>query len=233
MVAQPSMSARQTRNVEMWRAVPYLADLPDPVIAEVATLATHRVYAGGETVFLEGDPCAGLFLVEAGSVKICRFGKDGRQHVVHVVYPGESFNEVAVLDGGVNPACTIAIEESHLWRVTRFELHSLAQRYPMLAWALGESIAKRSRLLMNKVQDLSMRNVRGRLARLLLDEASINNSAEIPRLLTQEEMASRLGTVREVVGRALRSMTDDGIVAFDRHHIVILDPDRLAREAEI
>ena len=52
-------------------------------------------------------------------------------------------------------------------------------------------------------------------------------------MLTQEEMAARLGTVREMVGRTLRSMAASGVIEFDRHRIVILDPERLAEEAEV
>ena len=78
-----------------------------------------------------------------------------------------------------------------------------------------------------------MRTVKGRVARLLLDQAQTNQADVVPRLLTQEEMASRLGTVREMVGRALRSLAADGVIEFDRHRIVILDPLRLAQEAEV
>jgi CRP/FNR family transcriptional regulator len=83
------------------------------------------------------------------------------------------------------------------------------------------------------VHDLAMRSVRGRLARLLLEEAEHTQSGIVERLLTQEQMAARLGTVREMVGRTLRSMANDGLIQFDRHRIVILDPQRLAEEAQV
>ncbi|MFN2201470.1 MAG: helix-turn-helix domain-containing protein, partial [Caldilineaceae bacterium] len=63
--------------------------------------------------------------------------------------------------------------------------------------------------------------------------AGESDGDEVPRLLTQEQMAGRLGTVREVVGRALRDLAADGIIEFDRHRIVILEPDRLAEEADV
>ena len=78
-----------------------------------------------------------------------------------------------------------------------------------------------------------MRSVRGRLAHLLLMLAGESEDDEVPRLLTQEQMASKLGTVREVVGRALRDLAADRIIEFDRHRIVILEPDRLAEEADV
>ena len=115
--------------------------------------------------------------------------------------------------------------------MTRADLQAVAARHPDLAWALIESLARRARHLVGLVEDLSMRNVRGRLARLLLEQAQATGDEAIQRMLTQEQMASRLGTVREVVGRALRGLAADGIIEFDRHRIVILDPDRLADEA--
>lgn len=78
-----------------------------------------------------------------------------------------------------------------------------------------------------------MRSVKGRLANLLLDQAEANETDAVPRMLTQEEMASRLGTVREMVGRALRGLASDGIIEFDRHRIVVLDVERLRKEAEV
>ena len=96
-----------------------------------------------------------------------------------------------------------------------------------------ESISRRTRQLVGMVQDLSMRSVKGRLAHLLLEQAEANEDDALPRMLTQEEMASRLGTVREMVGRALRSLASAGIIEFDRHRIIILDVERLRKEAEV
>ena len=150
---------------------------------------------------------------------------------LHLIHRGDTFNDVSVLDGGPNPATAIAHTDVVVSRLTRADLQAVALRHPDLAWALIESLARRARHLIGLVQDLSMRNVRGRLAHLLLEQAQATGDESIRRMLTQEEMASRLGTVREVVGRALRGLAGDGIIEFDRHRIVILDPDRLADEA--
>jgi CRP/FNR family transcriptional regulator len=94
-------------------------------------------------------------------------------------------------------------------------------------------LAGRTRHLVGLVEDLSLRNVRGRLARLLLDASQAAQADIVPRLLSQEEMAAQLGTVREVVNRTLRNLADEGMIQFDRHRIVILQPQRLAQEAEV
>ena len=217
----------------LWAAVPYLEDLSLELVRTLAAVASPRTYTEGELIFDEGAPVAGLFMIEYGVIKVTRFTKEGREHILHLLHRGDTFNDVAALDGGPNPATAIAHVESRIWRIDRNDLRRTADAHPELAWALVESIARRARYLVGLVQDLSMRNVRCRLAHLLLMEAEDTDQDEVQRLLTQEEMASRLGTVREVVGRALRGLAADGIIEFDRHRIVILEPERLAEEADI
>ena len=225
--SQPELDA-----IDLWHGVQYFRHLPRPVVGELAAAATPHYYRAGAIIFVEFEPCAGLFLVAAGSVKVSRFSKEGREHILKVFGRGDTFNDVAVLDGGANPATATALTDADLWRITRPALQAIVQRRPDLAWALIESIAHRTRYLVDLVQDLSMRNVKGRLARLLLDQLE-QPDATPTRMLTQDEMASRLGTVREVVGRALRSLASAGIIEINRHNLVILDRDRLAEEAEI
>jgi CRP/FNR family transcriptional regulator len=219
--------------LELWRQASFLSSVPLPVVEALAAAATPRRAAAGEIVFLEGDPVAGLYLIESGAVRISRFSKEGREYTLHMLGRGDTFNDVAALDGGPNPASAMAHTDALLWRVARDDLRRLAVQHPELAWALIENIAGRARHLVDVVQNLAMRNVRGRLARLLLDQAEAAERGESPTLMTQEEMANQLGTVREVVGRALRSLAADGVLQVDRHRIVITDRVRLMAATEI
>lgn len=213
--------------------VPFLQNLPAPVLGALAQSAHAARFDSGEVVFLEGDPAAGIYLLEQGVVKISRSSLEGREYILHLVRPGGTFNDVAALDGGPNPATATALTAAILWRIDRGDLQRIAAEHPALTWALMEDLAGRARYLVGVVEDLAMRSVRGRLARLLLEHAEASRTAVVPMMMTQEEMAARLGTVREMVGRSLRSMAAEGILEFDRHRIVILDPDRLAQEAEV
>jgi CRP/FNR family transcriptional regulator len=226
-------SSPETKILELWQAVPFLNGLAPEIVQALAQVASRHSYSAGAMLFMEGEPGAGLFLVEEGSVKVCRVTREGREHTLHVFRRGDTFNDVSALDGGSNPATALAYTDVTIWRITRSDLQKIAERHPTLAWALLTSIAQRTRYLVNLVQDLSARNVKARLARLLLEQAQNNVEQAAGQLLTQEEMASRLGTVREVVGRALRSLVAAGIISFDRHRIVILDRERLAEEADL
>jgi CRP-like cAMP-binding protein len=221
---------RHLEPIDLWAMAPSFEGLPDTIIHALNDAATCRRYAAGELLFLEGEPTAGLFMIETGAVKVSRVSRDGREQILQLAPRGTTFNEVSVLDGGPNPATAIAHTDTVAWCITRAELRHLTDTYPELAWALIESIARRARHLVSLVEDLSMRSVRGRLARLILELADEYGDSEIPRVLTQEEMASRLGTVREVVGRALRGLAADQIIDFDRQSITVLDRERLQQE---
>jgi len=215
------------------RKVNLLHGISDAALQKLVDSAVRRSVDAGTILFMEGEPVRGFYLVEAGHVKISRHSQDGREHILLVLGEGDSFNEVAALDGGPNPATATAHSDAVVYCILRDELRKIVHENPDLAWAMIESISRRARHLVGMVQDLSMRSVKGRLANLLLDQAEANETDAVPRMLTQEEMASRLGTVREMVGRALRGLATDGIIEFDRHRIVILDVERLRKEAEV
>ena len=222
---------RHLDPVDLWALAPSFEGLPDAIVQALADAAQPQRLAAGEILFIEGEPTAGLFMVETGAIRVSRHSKDGREQILQLVPRGATFNEVSVLDGGPNPATAIAQSDATVWCINRAELRRLTDVHPELAWALIESIARRARHLVSLVEDLSMRSVRGRIARLILEQAEIQGDV-IPRVLTQEEMASRVGTVREVVGRALRGLAADGIIDFDRQTITVLDHARLTAEAD-
>lgn len=217
------------------RRVPYFCCLPDEVLAALAAVTIERRYGRGQMIFLEGEPCAGLHVVAAGEVKIFKVSPQGREQILHRLGPGNTFNDVAVLDGGPNPASAAAIGDVTLCVILRADIQRLAQAHPPLAWALIENIARRARHLVGIVEDLALRSVKARLARLLLAEAARTSSAGAlsrDQMVTQAEMAARLGTVREMIGRALRELADDGLISLDRHRIVIVSPPGLTALAD-
>jgi len=207
-------------KTELLRSIPYFAALDEDTLASIAATAAYRAYAPDEIIFLEGEPCAGLFCVESGHVKIYKASTEGREQILHIAGPSESFNDVAVFDGGPNPASAQAMEAVALCVVERPALLSLFDHHPKLAQAVVAVLAARARMLVGMVEDLSLRSVAGRLAKLLLNQASRGDQA-IP--LTHQQMAARLGTVREMVSRALRELESEGLVRRQGRQIVIVD----------
>ena len=211
----------------MIRSLPYFRSLDQETLVSVATMASRRAYEPNEVIFLEGEPCAGLFIDHSGHVKIYKASTEGREQILHISCPNESFNDVAVFDGGPNPATAQAMETTELCVIERPAMLGLFDKYPKLAQAVVAVLAARARMLVNMVEDLSLRSVAARLAKLLLDQATHPDS--IP--LTHQQMAARLGTVREMVSRALRELEAEGMVHRDGRQIVITDRAALERRA--
>lgn len=229
----PTNSAARERLLlcDLLHDVPFLEEQSGAVIAALAEAAQFRAYPAEGVIFWEREPAEGLFVIESGVVKIARVSTEGREHILHMLKPGDTFNDVAGIGGGLNLVTATAFSEVRAWCICRPALQRISKQYPGLAWALIESLARRARYLMGIIEDLSMRSVRGRLCNLLLEQAQANESNSVPRLMTQQDMAGLLGTVREVVGRALRALANDGIIRFERSRIMILDRERLEEEA--
>jgi len=206
-------------------ALPYFRSLSHDELAHLASTLIERAFDKDEIVFLEGEPCDGLYLVREGNIKIYKLSSEGREQILSYVRRGGSFNEVAVFDGGPNPANAAAIEPSKLWIMPNQALFEAIQKHPAVAMAVVRNLGIRLRHLVNLVEDLSLRQVNARLARLLLESAKGNE----PQSLTQQEMASRLGTVREMIGRSLRQLEVRGLIRVEHGKIVILNRDGLEK----
>ncbi len=214
------------RTAELLRLVPYFSQLSPRELATVADGVVERRIPAGQIGFLEGEPCAGLYLVVSGQAKIYRLSLDGREQVLALLDPGDSCNEVPVVDGGLNPATLVAIKTCKVWIWTGEEMDRLRRVIPDLNEAIIRSLAGRCRELVDKVHSLSFLSVTARLADFLLQQAS--EDAELDRKQwTQDEMAAHIGTVREMVGRTLRNLERDGLVRFNRHRIEIVDREGL------
>ena len=151
-------------------------------------------------------------------MRIFKLSPEGRQQALDRLGPGEAFNLVPLFDGLHNPASAEAVNAVTICLLGRQDLLAALHRYPAVADALLADFAGRLRRLSALVEDLSFRTVRARLARFILRQA-----ATPERRLTQAEMAAELGTVRDVIGRTLADFQAEGLIAIDRHRIIIKD----------
>jgi CRP/FNR family cyclic AMP-dependent transcriptional regulator len=208
------------------RAVPYFRMLDEETLEAVANEVVIRHYQAGEVIFLEDEPDAGLCLVVEGHCKVYRLSLGGREHILATLGPGDSCNEVPVIDGGPNPASFAAIEDSIVWIISEESLTHLRRRHPLLNEIIAKNLAMRCRQLVQRVYNLSFLSVTGRLAAFLLQQTD-ESSALSRRRWTQDDIAAHLGTVREMVGRAFKELQEAELIAFDRHRIEILDREGL------
>jgi CRP-like cAMP-binding protein len=207
------------------RAQPYFAVLNESDLEHIAQQTIVRHYDKGEQVFAEGDPCQGLYIVQEGEVRVYKLSPEGREQVLRYFTNGHSFNEVAVFDGGGNPAHAGASTASTLWIIPRDLIFEFVRRRPELAVAVIQNLGGQLRHLVGLVEDLSLRHISARLAKLLLEAAESGT----PHKLTQQEMAAQLGTVREMVARALKQLESRGLIAVTQGKVVILDRQTLEK----
>ncbi len=215
----------------------FLAALPDfldidPIILKlIAEISKQETYRPGQFVFLETEPCIGLYIVREGWLRAVKTNPNGRELVVRYVGPGDAFNEIGVLVGGVNWISVEALEPARVLVIPRNALLELIDHHPLLAKAIIQNLAGRVMHAMNMVVELSLHSVESRLARFLLEQAT-GDSVNRKKWATQAAIASHLGTVPVVINRAFRSFVEDGLIDLERDRIFIVKRPELQRIAD-
>ncbi len=224
------MTKSSAEAMKVLSNTPSFAGLDDEIIQAIASIALRRSYRAGQIVFLEGEPSSGLYVVEQGWLKSVKISTTGREQVIRFVGPGEVFNDLGVFAAGPNRVTVETLEDATLWIIERDSLLMLTERYPKLSKMIIQNLSMRVLHLMRLVEDLSLRSVQSRLARLLVE---MGNSDVLPRRRwsTQAEMAAHLGTVPDVLNRALRSLAEEGLIEIDRQKIEILNRQGLEEKA--
>ena len=210
---------------EFLESIPYFAGLDEAGLDSVRKLVFERAVDRSEIVQLEGEPAEALFFVVSGAVKVFKTSAEGKEQILSIARPGNSFNDIAVLDDGPAAASAQAMSPTILYGITGGDFRTILQEHPQVALSTTRVLAERTRELVELVEDLSFRHVIGRVAKILLEQGSDGTSAR-PRL-TQQEMAAMAGTVREVVARSLKALEEEGTIRLERHQIRIADKEAL------
>lgn len=207
------------------RAHPYFAHIPAATVDMLAAKARRRTFERGQVLFISGEPSAGLWVLEKGRVKVYKTIPDGREHVLHLLGPGDTFNDVPAFDGGPNAAGAMAITGGVAWILPARTLQDALSADHELALGVITGLNQRIRQLVVQIEDLALRSVTARLARFLLEQR--DNPALAGPAVTRALIATHLGTTPETVSRVLRALEESGALVFDRHRIVIRNPNLL------
>ncbi|HMQ31810.1 MAG TPA: Crp/Fnr family transcriptional regulator, partial [Chloroflexaceae bacterium] len=202
MITEPSVFER----------VRFCSGLSPGIIRALEAIAVPLHRSSGASLQLEGEPANAMYVVVEGRVKITRLASNGREQMLTVIEPGGHFNTVAILDDGPCPANADALTEVTLLMLPRAPLLAVLDAHPPLMRALLREFSTRLRHLVNLVDLLALHSVQGRVAGVLLEQAEAAARGEAMKPLTQAEMAVRAGTVREMVGRALKNFEAQGLI---------------------
>jgi CRP/FNR family transcriptional regulator len=217
----------QTQKLAVLKDNRYFKDIRQELLVILSSDMFLYGFDRGEIVFLEGDMCKGLYILHRGSVKLYKISPQGRELVIKVYENGDSFNEVPVFDEGQNPVSVAALDASEIWIVDAKAIRRIVQEYPEAAQAVILNLSMNLRMLVGLVEELSFYQVTNRLARLIINSPADQLSGESPKRLTQEAIAARLGTVREVVARSLRELERSGAIKTYRRQIMVEDGELL------
>jgi len=213
--------------------IPLFQGLDSAQHEAVAAIASEKSVARGQIVFAEGAQAEGIHILTQGRVKVYKLSPDGKEQILHVFGPGEPVGEVAVFAGRKYPAYAEALEASKFLYIPRREFLALLQREPAVALNMLAELALRLRRFTNMVENLSLREVPGRLAAYLLYLSERqDDSAEIQLDMTKTQLASLLGTIPETLSRILARMTKEGYIASgEGRAITLLDRESLQQLA--
>jgi CRP-like cAMP-binding protein len=214
-------------DIEVLRRIPYFTTLSQEELAQVAAVTVERHYQRSDLIMLEGDLGGALYYVHAGLVKVFKTSLEGKEQALRLIAEGHTFNDVPALAGGPNPASAAALEPSVVYAIRHADLHELIVTRPEVAVAVVQALVQVLRYLVSLVEDLSLRHVTARVAKILLDQEVASQGELHGYRLTQQEMAALAGTAREVVGRALKELETAGAIQMRQGRAVVVNHERL------
>lgn len=213
------------------RRCPLFGGLSNDDIERIAQNSRERSVAAGETIFMEGHPCEGFYVVASGRVKVFKLGPDGRERTLHVVSPPQAFAEAAMFGSGRYPAFAAALTDSRVILVYREPFLRLLREQPETSVRLFESMSQWLHRLVDQLENETFLNARAKLANYLLREARHQTAAgggravELPQ--AKKDVASQLGMAPETYSRAQADLEARGLIRVSGRRIDIADATKL------
>ena len=237
----PSYSVRQCRSliwiklvniIETLHNCDLFSSLQPAGFQSLASMAHICHFQRGQLVFRENDPCPGVYVVGRGLVRVFKIGPGGREHVLHMVGPGGTFAEIVAIGGGTLPASAEAIKKTScvLLPLERFR-QALADDHE-LTLGMMAGMAAWVRHLVTLVEDVTLRDAAGRVARFLLEsKRDADNAVKLPGL--KRHVANHLNLTSETFSRTLRRLVEAGlIIEIDNARVRVLKPRKLRQMAD-
>ncbi len=222
-----TMEVSPVTGVELLRRCPLFFKLDAEAFEKITRLMVERRVDRDEILWLDGDPGKKLYFIASGLIKLFKTSAAGKEQIIKVVGPGESLGESALFDNNGNSVSAQAMIPSVIFGLDKSKLGILFAEHPQLALNISRVLARQAHDYLSLVEDLSFKPVTSRLARVLL--AHNGEDTARPLRLTQQEMAAMTGSVREVIGRTLKSLAGEGVIRLERQRIVITDRQALRK----
>lgn len=217
---------------EALQKTPLFGTLSAEELRSVAAMASLRHYARKETIFQEGDRADGFFVVASGRVKVFKLSADGKEQILHLIGPGQSFAEATIFEGGVFPAHAEALADTDLVFLPKRPFIDFLERNPKVAVRMLASLSRWLKRMTDLVDSIALRDVETRLVRFVYEDLGGQGVKpkdgtvyEFP--VSKNVLAARLGTVPETFSRILRKLAEEGKIRVRGKQLRILKADAL------
>lgn len=222
---------KQAAIINTMRSCQLFSGLASADLKNVAAITLLKQLKKGDYLFREGEPSRGFYIVQQGAINVHRVGTSGKEQVIHVFRPGESFAEATLATETGYPADARALEPSQVLLVQKQEFIGLLRRHPELALRMLGSMSQHLRVLVGLLDDLTLKDVETRLANWLVKRCprpDDDKPVEIELTMTKRVLAAELGTVSETFSRTLAKFREQNLVAVKGRVLTVLSPARLS-----
>ncbi len=207
-------------------------NLPDDALAEIARFCRQSRFSRKSLLFNEGDNAEGFYLLVSGKVIVFKVSAEGKEQVIHIVEPGQTFAEASVFSGGTYPAFAKTIEDSLLVFIPKKEFMNMLAEKPDIAIRMLSSMAAWLRRMVDLVEDLSLKDVEARFLRFLKTRlertgVDIEKDTVIELDVDKAVIAAQINAVPETFSRMLKRLSEKNVIEVKRNRIRVLSPEVL------
>lgn len=193
-------------------------------LEQITSFTTLKEINKGDHLFSEGQAATSFFFVVSGAVKLYKLSADGMEHILHIQKTGELLAEAVIFEFDEYPAYCQATEHTTLIRISKPEFVQLLKQHPEISFKIMAAYSKRMRQLVSKIEDLSLHDIKSRLAKYLLQNSQHIDGKHVFRLeISKKDLASVVGTIPETLSRTLNFFKKQELITEDNNQIVITD----------
>ena len=231
------MKNEKNISAETLRSLPLFSELTIQQSNRIISISKIINYKKNEIIFMEGDSYRGFYILLNGSVKIYKISFEGKESILHLIKPAESFGDAMLFEGGNYPVNAQVLSDSVLVFIPHKDFIQMIKNNSTICFNMLIGFSKKMHRLTQKVEELSTKEVMNRFARYLLDEikkSGTDNLAEpfVRITISKKNIASYIGTITDTLSRLLKKLHSENIIRASGKSIFILDMDKLKKLAK-
>jgi len=228
--------SEEIQKLDSLKALLMFSQLSDEQLQSISDISTIQQFLKGENLFRTGDNYRGFFILIEGAVKVYDFNQDGKETVIHIFKPVNSFADIPLFEGKDYPVCADSLTDIKVIFIPKEKFISLIKKHPEVSLKMLAGFAKRMKYLVKQIEDLSSKEVINRLAKYILLEVKKSGTEKLPEPFIKLEVpksviASYIGTITETFSRTLKKMQKDEIIRVQGKKIFITNPAALKKLA--